>query len=169
MAARVYADPVAVTPDPPPRRHAPVAGPAGFAPVWNLDGFYVWLGPTGAASRVDATWDSTFGADLAFVRVREREPLSAIGATLGASLWTEREGGRVWADLLAGRRIAGRIYGLSAGPILELADLAHPRLGGSVGVWAFVGITPFARVGIVDELGPFAEVGVHIALPVLRR
>jgi hypothetical protein len=36
-------------------------------------------------------------------------------------------------------------------------------------VWVFAGITPFARVGAVSDLGMFAELGVHIALPVLRR
>ena len=47
--------------------------------------------------------------------------------------------------------------------------LAHPRLGGSVGLWAFIGVTPFVRVGAVEDLGTFAEIGVHIALPVYRR
>jgi hypothetical protein len=70
---------------------------------------------------------------------------------------------------MVGTRVAGRIVGLSAGPILELSDLAHPRLGASVGVWAFFGITPFARVGTVHELGMFGEVGIHIALPVFKR
>ena len=61
------------------------------------------------------------------------------------------------------------MVGVSVGPIVELSELAHPRLGGSVGLWAFVGVTPFARVGIVDELGGFVEIGLHIALPVIRR
>jgi hypothetical protein len=33
----------------------------------------------------------------------------------------------------------------------------------------FAGITPFARIGTVRELGMFGEVGIHIALPVFRR
>jgi hypothetical protein len=61
------------------------------------------------------------------------------------------------------------MVGGSAGPILELSDFAHPRIGASVGVWAFIGITPFARIGTVRELGTFGEIGVHIALPVWRR
>ena len=52
---------------------------------------------------------------------------------------------------------------------VELGELAHPRPGGSIGLWAFVGVTPFVRVGIVEKLGGFAEVGLHISLPVLRR
>lgn len=156
-------------PDPPPRTAPPVVGPSGFGPSWDLDGTYVWLGPTGAASHVDADWDSTIGGDLAVLRIRERRPLAAIGATFGGSTWTARGGGRIWLDALAGTRIAGRMVGVSAGPILELSELAHPRPGASVGVWLFAGVTPFARVGVVHELGPFAEIGLHVALPVYRR
>src|SRR5512139_34736 len=155
------ADPVAIAPDPPPRPQSPSIGPARFRASWDLDGFYIYLGPIGAASAVDRDWDSTFGGDLAFVRVREREPIAAVGLDVGASLWTERGGGRVWTDAIVGTRLGSRIYGFSAGPLVELAELAHPRIGGSVGVWAFFGITPFARVGAVDELGMFVDVGVH--------
>jgi hypothetical protein len=162
------ADSVAITPDPPARTSTPSIGPDHFRPSWDLDGYYLWLGPIGAASVVESDWDSTFGGDLAVVRIREREPLSAIGMTAGASLWTERGGGRVWLDALVGTRLGSRIYGASIGPLFELSDVQHPRLGGSVGVWAFFGVTPFVRVGTVDELGPFVDVGVHIALPVYR-
>jgi hypothetical protein len=162
------ADSVAIAPDPPARASVPTVGRTPFRPSWDLDGYYLWLGPTGAASMVDEDWDSTFGGDLAFVRIREREALAAIGLDAGAWLATARDGGRVWVDVLAGTRIAGRIYGISAGPLVEFAELQHPRYGGSVGVWAFFGVTPFARVGVVEELGAFVDVGVHIALPVYR-
>jgi hypothetical protein len=168
----VFADPLAftpteVTPDPPARSGVPTPDKA-LPPLWNLDGFYIWLGPTGAASRVQSQWDSTFGADLTMIRVREREGLGVIGATLGATRWTVRGGGRLSLDVLAGTRL-GRMVGVSLGPIVELSDVAHPRLGGSVGIWGFVGVTPFLRVGAVQELGAFTEIGVHIALPVFRR
>ena len=164
------ADPSTATiPDPPPRERAPtIGGPGTFRPSWDLDGVYLWLGPTGAASHIDGAWDSTIGGHLAVVRVRERERLGVIGGVVGASLWTARDGGRIWVDLLAGTRL-GKMVGVSAGPLVELAELAHPRLGGSIGLWGFVGVTPFARIGYVDELGGFAEIGVHLALPVLRR
>ena len=75
----------------------------------------------------------------------------------------------MWVDGLLGTHLLGRMMGASLGPILELSEIAHPRLGASVGVWGFAGITPFARVGTVSHLGMFAELGIHIALPVLRR
>jgi hypothetical protein len=163
------ADPSTTTPDPPGRKTIPRVGPGGFTPSWNLDGLYLWIGPSGAGSHVEGAWDSTFGADAAVLRVRERAAVGAIGGSFGASKWTVRDGGRLWLEGLVGTRVLGRMIGVSAGPIIELAELAHPRLGGSIGVWTFVGITPFARVGTIQDLGVFGEVGVHIALPVLRR
>lgn len=163
------ADPATTTPDPPQRKTIPRVGPAGFSPTWDLDGVYLWLGPSGAGSHVDGDWDSTFGADAAVVRIRERSLLGTIGGSFGASRWTVRGGGRIWLDALVGTRVFGRMIGLSAGPLVELSELAHPRVGGSIGVWSFLGITPFARLGSVQDLGIFGEVGVHIALPVYRR
>ena len=149
-------------------RPQPTAPPAEAVPSWDLDGTYLWLGPSGAASRIDAEWDSTIGADITVIRVRERNVLGAVGATLGASRWTVRGGGRIWLDGLVGTRVL-RMVGVSAGPLVELSELAHPRLGGSLGLWAFVGVTPFVRAGMVSDLGGFVEIGVHVALPVIRR
>jgi hypothetical protein len=162
-------EPTATTPDAPARVGPPRLSPTTFRPSWDLDGIYLWLGPSGAASWTDAHWDSTFGADATVVSVREGAALGVVGASLGASRWTVRGGGRMWFDTLVGTQVLGRMVGVSAGPLLELSDLAHPRSGGSIGLWGFVGVTPFARVGFVDKLGGFAEIGVHIALPVVRR
>jgi hypothetical protein len=163
------ADPTVTTPDPPQRKTIPRVGPSGFSASSDLDGLYLWLGPSGAGSHVDGAWDSTFGADVSVVRVREHEAIGAIGGSFGASRWTERGGGRIWVDAMIGTRVLGRMIGMTAGPILELSELAHPKVGGSVGAWMFLGITPFARFGTVQDLGMFGEIGVHIALPVLRR
>ena len=158
-------------------RRAPIGSASGatgptapaFGPTWDLDGAYLWLGPLGAASRIDGQWDSTLGAEAALVVVREQAPLAVLGADLGASRWTARGGGRVWIDGLVGTHLAGHLAGISLGPILELSTLAHARPGGSLGIWAFAGVTPFVRIGAVTDLGMFAEFGIHIALPVLRR
>lgn len=165
-AGIVKAEPI---PDPPERSGPPVVAPATFKMSSDLDGLYLWIGPVGAASHVDAQWDSTFGGDVSVVRVREHELVGTIGVTAGASLWTVRGGERIWVDALAGTQLLGHMAGVSAGPILEIADLHHPRVGGSVGLWAFAGVTPFVRVGEVQQLGMFAEIGVHIALPAIRR
>jgi hypothetical protein len=157
--------PTRIDPDPPAR--TPLVAPA-LPPSNNLDGLYVWLGPSGAASRIDAEWDSTIGGDISIIRVRENDLLGAIGGSFGAQRWTVRGGGRLWLDALIGTKL-GRMIGLSAGPILELNELAHPRVGGSIGAWGFVGVAPYVRAGAVTDLGGFVEVGVHIALPVLRR
>lgn len=160
------APPTQLDPDPPARQNAP---PPVLPPSWDLDGLYVWLGPSGAATYVDTDWDSTIGGDLSIMRIRERNTVGAIGASFGGARWTVRGGGRIWLDAIAGTRVFGRMTGISAGPILELSELAHPRVGGSFGLWTFVGVTPYARVGAVTDLGAFVEVGIHIALPVLRR
>ncbi|CAN5739297.1 hypothetical protein BH11MYX2_BH11MYX2_35880 [soil metagenome] len=161
--------PTAITPVPPERSSIPhIGGPSGFPASWNLDGSYVWLGPTGAAQHIDGQWDTTFGAVLGIVRVREREQLSVLGTSIGAVLWSGRDGGRIWVDALVGTRI-GRVVGASLGPLVELGDLHHPRVGGSVGVWAFLGVTPYVRVGLIQDTGAFAEFGIHIAFPVFRR
>ena len=159
---------VVINPDPPSRSSAPSVPPSSFGPSSNLDGMYLWLGPLAAASHVAANWDSTVGGQLAITRVREHEPLGLIGIAAGGSVWTERRAGRVWVDLVAGTPVAGRMAGVSIGPILELDALAHPRIGGSVGFWAYAGLTPYARAGVVHELGVFAEIGVYVPLPVVR-
>lgn len=167
------ADPLAATPaiepDPPARPRVVTVPRASFRPSWDLDGTYLWLGPLGAASYAAPGWDSAFGAEAAVVVVREREAIALWGVNLGASRATARDGGRVWVDGLVGTRLWGRMMGASLGPIAELSELAHPRIGASIGAWVFAGITPFARVGAISELGIFAELGIHIALPVLRR
>jgi len=161
--------PPQAVPDPPLSPHAIQGGPARAAPSWDLDGLYLWLGPVGAASYVDAAWDSTVGGEAAVVAVRERAAIALAGIDLGASRWTARGGGRVWVDGLIATRVGGLMMGASLGPVLELSELAHPRPGASVGLWAFAGIAPFVRVGAVAELGMFAEFGVYVALPVLHR
>jgi hypothetical protein len=170
---RAVADPAGdlpgTSPDAPPRTGPPVLAPTNFRPTWDLDGTYVWLDVSGAASWIDSEWDSTFGGGLSIVRVREHDLLGTVGGSFGAARWTERGGERIWLDALAGTQIAGHMAGVSAGAIVEFSDLAHPQVGGDVGIWAFAGVTPYARVGVVSDFGAFAEIGLHIALPVFRR
>ena len=158
--------PTQTAPDPPPR--TPSAPPPVLTPTWDLDGIYLWLGCDGAAGRENGAWDSTFGGDATVLRVREREPLAVVGASLGASKWTTHDGGRVWLEGLVGTEVFGHPVGASLGPIVEIDQVAGTKIGGSVGVWSFVGVAPYARVGVIEAYGAFAEIGVHIELPVYR-
>src|SRR5262245_17844972 len=116
-----HADPrVAIAPDPPPRTAQPTLAPGAVPDTSNLDGLYLWLGPSGAASHIDSQWDSTFGADASLIRVREHQLLGAIGGSIGASRWTVRGGGRVWLDAIIGTPVRGRMVGASAGPLGEV-------------------------------------------------
>ncbi|HEY0252054.1 MAG TPA: hypothetical protein VGC41_11035 [Kofleriaceae bacterium] len=154
------------TPDPAPEHPEPRLV---FRESSNLDGTYLWLGPAGAATHIDAEWDTVFGIDAAIVRVREHEPLAVIGGSVSATHYAARSGGRVSVDVLAATELAGHAIGISAGPMLELSDFSHPHVGGSVGLWGFAGIAPYARLGTVESLGSFVEIGIHVALPVIRR
>jgi hypothetical protein len=148
---------------PSPRRADALASAA------NLDGWYLWLGPGGGAAWIDARWYSTFGAAATVVRVRERAWLGALGVSVGAARWTERDGGRVWMDGLVGsRRVGGIMVGATVGPMLELGDLRHPKIGGSGSIWMFAGVVPYVRLGVVNAAGEFLEAGVQLSLPALR-
>ena len=156
-------------PDPPLRRTPPAVPPGNLHSVADLDGLYLWLGPAISAGYLANSWDSLIGADVSILRVREHRPVGAIGASFGAARWTARGGGRTWLEAIVGTRLADRtMVGLSAGGVLELSDIEHPRPGAMIGAWAFLGVTPYVRVGTVADEGAVVELGIHIALPVLR-
>ena len=134
----------------------------------DLDGGYVWLGITGAATKDEAGWDSVFGLEAAVVRVRERSRLGVLGLGLGGARLAETERWRLALDGLIGTRIGRAMVGLSVGPILDLDRRAHPELGATVMAWAFVGITPYARVGLLGDGTRFVDVGVQLSLPIAR-
>ncbi|MBK7534038.1 MAG: hypothetical protein IPI49_01450 [Myxococcales bacterium] len=135
----------------------------------DLDGVYLWLAPWAAWTESDEGGDSLFGVELALTAVRERAALGLLGVTMGAARYAEGDAGRLWASAALGtRRGLGLMLGVSAGPIIELSELAHPRIGGGVGVWLFAGLVPFARVAAVPQRGILAEVGLEIALPLRR-
>lgn len=153
-----------------PRQGAPGDRAAPLPPSSaNLDGGHLWLALWGALTESDEGYDSCVGGELAVTRVREREALGLLGATLGAGRYAASDDGRLWLNAIAGtRRGTGWMAGGSAGAVVELSPTARPKLGGTLGVWAFIGIVPFARLGAMEGRGAFAEVGVEIALPVLR-
>jgi hypothetical protein len=136
----------------------------------DLDGTYVHLGPTVAAVRRGGDWDSVIGGALSVLRVREHEPLAVIGGRIAAARWTSG-GGRVTAEgtVALGADVTGVVLGLSAGPMVDLADLHHPRIGASAAIWCYAGVVPYLRVGVIEASGGFVEAGIEIPLPVWRR
>jgi len=135
----------------------------------DLDGLHIWLGPVGAATRVEGSWDSAWGGTIAAIRIREAAPIGALGVWLGGAHYALRDGGRLWLDGVVGtRRLGGRMLGTAAGPVVELGDLRHPRLGAQASIWCFAGVVPYARLGVLEASGPFVEVGLSLGLPALR-
>jgi hypothetical protein len=129
----------------------------------------LWLAPWGARTEAPDGADSCVGGELAVTRVRERQALGLLGGSFGAGRYASSDAGRLWFNAAMGtRRGTGWMMGGSAGAILELSPTARPRLGASAGLWLFVGVVPFVRVATIEGRGVFAEVGVEIALPVVR-
>lgn len=137
----------------------------------DLDGDYLLLGPLGGAVQIEGAWDGAFGAQGAWLRVRERRPVSAAGVVVGGARYSRRDGGRVWVEGVLGTRSLlpfHRLAGVSAGPVVELLDTEHARLGVGGTVWLFSGIVPYVRAGWLDEAGAFVEAGIAVELPVVR-
>lgn len=149
----------------------PPQPPRALPDTSNLDGNYLWLGPTASAIDIAGEWDASFGGEIAAVRVREHRPLAVTGLALGATRYSKRDGGRLWLEGLAGtRKVPGRLLlGVSAGPAVELSRLEHVRLGVTGSLWSFFGPTVYVRGGWFAEAGGYVEVGLAIELPVLRR
>ena len=147
----------------------PGAASAPLRSVHDLDGLHLFVGPIGAATHVGDTWDSAWGGNVALIRVRERAALGVAGAWIGAAHYGASDGGRIWIEGVAGsRRLLGRMLGAGVGPVLELGEVQHPRLGAQASIWCFAGVVPYARLGVLDASGSFVELGVSLSIPALR-
>jgi hypothetical protein len=148
----------------------PVSPPTSTLPYSaDLDGGYLWLGVTGAATHDDGTWDSVFGLEAATVRVRERAFLSVLGVGLAGARVAADERWRVSLDLIAGTRVArNTVVGLSLGPTADFAELAHPSYGATAMAWVFVGITPYVRIGVRNDGSAYVDLGAQLSLPIAR-
>lgn len=136
--------------------------------VADLDGRYLWLAASGAATHAAAGWDSLFGLEASYLRVREHAPLGVLGAGLGGAR-ISRGGWRIGLDLAAGTRVADRVtLGLAVGPILEIPADRHALVGASAVAWGFVGITPYVRVGVLSDGTTFVDIGAQLGLPIAR-
>lgn len=129
----------------------------------------LWLGPSLAWQWRADQGDSLVGAEVAITSVRERCGLGLWGVVVGAARFAERDAGRVWAVAALGtRRPFGVMVGATAGPIVELAELARPKVGGALGAWVGLGVVPYARISLLADGTAAAELGVEVALPVRR-
>lgn len=143
--------------------------PPTFRSTADLDGTYLWLGPSGAAARVDDGWYSSWGGGVQLVRVRERARVGVVGAWLSGVHYAGRDGGRVALEAVIGtRRVLGPMLGLGLGPVLELGERHHPWAGGQVSAWLYAGVSPYVRLGAVANAGAYLELGVQVSLPARR-
>lgn len=134
-----------------------------------LDGWVLWLGPTLAWQWRKDDGDSLVGVELALTRIRQRCGVALWGASVGAARFAERDAGRIWAVAALGtRRPFGVMIGATAGPVVELAELARPKVGGVVGAWVALGVVPYARVALLADGTASAELGLELALPLRR-
>ncbi|MCE9576588.1 MAG: hypothetical protein K8W52_25800 [Deltaproteobacteria bacterium] len=146
-----------------------VAGPeAAIARQKSLDGVYLHLGPALGVGDSDAGVDTFAGGAVSLTRLREGDLLGVIGGRISAARWTEREAGRIDADLVVGTRRLGFLAGVAAGPILDISGDHHPRIGGSARIWCYAGVVPYVRVGVLAASGRFIEAGLELPLPVWR-
>lgn len=139
-----------------------------------MDGHYLTIGPVAGAAYAQHSWNSFVGAELSWVRLRERRMPAAWGVSLGAVSWGSRSGGKLWGELeVAFRRPFSRVglpgLGLALGPTVEVDDVLAPRWGAQGTLWIFAGIIPYVRVGAVAGEGAFFETGVMIKIPVKIR
>jgi hypothetical protein len=131
----------------------------------DLDGWYLTIGPVGAASRVADQWWSAFGLELSVVRVAEHALPAALGLAGGGVSYAGRRGGRLWLEAEIG--VARPLpIGLGVGLAAEVDPVEPPRLGVEATLWAYGGLVPYVRVGTVKTTGTFVEAGAMIKVPV---
>ena len=143
----------------------PAAGRADLPSPADLDGWYLTIGPVGAASHVAGDWLSAFGLEASVVRVTEHGLPGAIGLCGGGVSYAGRAGGRLWAEIEVGLG-SPLPLGLGVGAAVEVDPVEPPRSGVEATLWAYAGLVPYVRVGTVKISGGFIEAGVMIKVPV---
>jgi hypothetical protein len=88
---------------------------------------------------------------------------------VGGLVFDSRPGLRSWAELEVGIDALPVKFGVSAGVAALFDRVIPPHYGAQATLWVFAGIVPYVRVGTLDELGGYFEVGVMIKVPVKIR
>jgi hypothetical protein len=147
-------------------------GPAreeALAELASLDGYYLALGPRAGALYAEGEWDGAFGVEVSAYRYRASHRLSLLGISGGMVQLSEIDGGHAFAEVGAGTDLArGARVGASAGITSRLSPIRHPRYGGHLTLWSFVGAIPYVRAGVLQDTGMFVDFGIRLALPALR-
>ncbi len=139
-----------------------------LASTANLDGTYIGLGPVASALWIDGEVDGAFGGEASLLRIREHAALTAVGAWVGGYKYSERNGGRVWLELLFGISTPLVPIGVALGPTIEPRELGAARVGGQLSVWLFAGALPYVRVATFDRGPTVLEVGLRVTLPAIE-
>lgn len=151
-------------PPPPPASARPLPSPS------DLSGWYVSLGPVGAAVRIQDNWFAAAGAEVSLVRIRQDRVPAMFGLAAGGVSYASRDGGRLWLELeTAVDQPLPVAIGLGAGVTAEADPVLRWRWGGQATLWVFAGVIPYARVGAVEEYGAFVELGIMLKMPVKFR
>lgn len=145
------------------------AGAEPLRSVSDLDGVYVLIGPVASATYVEEAWEGSFGGELGVVRVREHAALAALGVAAGGARFAGRDGGLLWLELVVGTGL-GRSTGagVALGADLQLDEIEPARPGAHATAWLWAGVTPYVRVGYLEESGTFFDAGVKLTLPARR-
>lgn len=123
----------------------------------------------GSAVRSEGGWDGGFGGEIAVGAMREASALAAWAAGVGVLAFSERDGGRAFAEAAVGTRwLTGILVGVAGGPVVQFDEFRSPRVGGEVSLWAFAGVVPYLRVGALEKSGVFLDIGLRIPLPAGR-
>jgi len=147
----------------------PVASPIETAQTTgNLDGVYLFVGPTGGTIHAGGEWDSSIGGHLSIATYSEHRALTLAAIDLGLTQVGREAGGRAWITPSVGSRVAGSLVVFSAGLSAQWDPVEPPKLGPVATIGWFVGVLPTLSVGRHQRSGTFVEVGLRLTLPALR-
>ena len=143
------------------------AGADALPSPLDLDGWYVTLGPIGAAVEVEGQWVSAAGGELSVAHLAEARVPAVLGACVGGVSYGSRAGGRLWLEGEIGlERPLPFALGIGIGVAAEVATVGATRLGAQATLWAIGGVVPYVRVGALETTGGFFEAGVMFKVPI---
>jgi hypothetical protein len=133
----------------------------------DRDGWYVTIGPLGAATLVGGDWVSAVGGELSVVRLRQDHVPALLGLDLGGASYGGKPGGRLWLEAEAAlTHPLPFTIGFGLGAAVEVDRVVPPRPGVQGTLWIFAGVIPYVRAGYIETTGAYAELGVLFKVPV---